>query len=194
VIAEVGYMVKRSVQLTDPSFVLSLCLALSGALIMGAHLFEKVGGLPPCLLCLEQREAHWAALAFGGITVIFARMANAPERVIAAALGAITLIYIFSGSLASYHAGVEWGFWPGPDTCSGGGEAELASADDLLAGLNEKSIGPACTEALWRLFGISMAGYNALISFGLASLAAFSCLSGAQLLRRDRVNATALAE
>ncbi|NRA29320.1 MAG: disulfide bond formation protein B [Parvularculaceae bacterium] len=187
-------MIKRSVSLSDPQSVFVLCIGSSFALLAGAHLFERVGGLPPCLLCLEQREVHWAALLFGAVTFIVARIANGPARVMAAALGAITLVYVYSASLAGYHAGVEWGFWAGPETCAGGGGDDLASSGDLLASLSEKSLGPGCSEALWRMFGISMAGYNALISIGLAGLAAMSSFMAARGLKYDRVNETALAE
>lgn len=186
-------MIKRSVNISDPSTVFVLCIGCSFLLLAGAHLFERVGGLPPCLLCLEQREVHWTALLFGAGTFALARMANAPGRVMAAALGAISLVYVYSASLAGFHAGVEWGFWAGPETCSGG-NAELASTDDLLASLSEKSLGPGCSEALWRMFGVSMAGYNAAISFALAGFAAMSSFTAARGLKLERVNQTALAE
>lgn len=173
---------------------LRLSVAASAALIVGAHLFERLGNLPPCLLCLDQREAHWAVIAAGGATVIFSMIRGASNRLLAAALGALTLLYLFSAGLAGYHAGVEWGFWPGPSECAAGGPLEFSSDDDFLSVLNDKPAGPSCSEAAWRMFGISMAGYNALLSLALAGLALVSCLRVARDLRDDRIGTPAAAE
>lgn len=171
-----------------PRVALFLCIGTSAALVGGAHLFERVGGLAPCLLCLDQREAHWAAIAAGILTFGLLRVFSSSNRFLAAAFGALTLIYIFSAGLASYHAGVEWGFWPGPQTCSGG-SADLGALaqSDILGSLSEGDAGPSCSEAAWRLAGISMAGYNAIASLALAALAAASCMHLARGLRRESI-------
>ncbi|MEM1409381.1 MAG: disulfide bond formation protein B [Pseudomonadota bacterium] len=187
-------MFKSRVSVRDPSSMLALCVGFSAALILGAHLFERVGHLAPCALCLDQREAHWAALGTGLATLLAARVARAPSRLLAAALGAVALIYMFSALLAGYHAGVEWSLWPGPATCSAGQDVSLATGADLLRSLSERGSGPACSDAPWRFAGISMAGYNAVISFILATIAAISCRATADGLMAERVNAAALAE
>lgn len=190
-------MSKFVAQLMDPRKAIAICVAVSLALIAGAHLFERVGGLAPCLLCLDQREVHWAAIGLGLIGFAMMMMTRGTTRVLAALLGALTLVYVFSAGLAGYHAGVEWGFWPGPNECSGGGRnADLSafSGDDLLSSLGEPSSGPSCSEAAWRLFGISMAGYNALLSLGLGAIAARSFWQAATGLRQDRVGSPAIAE
>ncbi len=69
--------------------------------------------------------------------------------------------------VATYHAGAEWKFWPGPSTCAAAGGL---NAGDLLDALNKPIHPPSCEDAAWRMFGISMAGYNAVISAGLAAL------------------------
>ncbi len=158
---------------------LFVAAASSGALLAGAHLFENVGGLAPCALCLDQREAHWTALAialfgaFVGVTMNWRRAA-------AAAAGACAMVYLVSAGLAFYHAGVENHFWPGPATCSGGGVIELGDAS-LADILNEKPDMPSCSDAAWRLFGVSMAGYNLLASAALFGL----CLMAAAMALRD---------
>ncbi|MEM0929438.1 MAG: disulfide bond formation protein B [Pseudomonadota bacterium] len=172
--------------LERPLQTIGLCVGVSLLLLAGAHLFERVGGLPPCPLCLDQREAHWAAAAAGGLTLILARIGTG-QRTMASALGALTLLYIFSTGLAGYHAGVEWGFWPGPATCSSAGTADLASSADLLASLSGPADSPSCSDAAWRMAGISMAGYNSLISAGLAVIALIACTGVAKTIRNDKI-------
>ncbi|MEE4212257.1 MAG: disulfide bond formation protein B [Parvularcula sp.] len=175
------------VNVSRPPVAVGLCVVVSALLLAGAHAFEKFGGLAPCLLCLDQREAHWAALAAGGLALAVAWLNRRSTRLLAASLGVLAILYAFSAGLAGYHAGVEWGFWAGPAQCASGNVENLATADDLLASLNEPAPGPACSEAAWRMAGISMAGYNALISLGLAGLALMSCMRAARSLKRERV-------
>ena len=160
--------------LTLPRRVLTLCALASAGLLAGAHAFERIGGMAPCLLCLDQREAHWAALAVAAAMLGFA-LAGA-RRVVAAGLAALALVYLFSTGLAAYHAGAEWGFWPGPAACAAGAvDMTGVTADDLFGSLDEGG-SPTCTEAAWRLMGVSMAGWNALASLALAGLAAGACV------------------
>ncbi|OFX02653.1 MAG: hypothetical protein A3E78_08005 [Alphaproteobacteria bacterium RIFCSPHIGHO2_12_FULL_63_12] len=163
--------------LVDQALIIA---ALSSAsLLIGAHLFEHFGGLAPCALCLDQREAHWTGLAMSMAGVIVGAALKWRRAAIATA-GACALVYLFSAGLAFYHAGVENHFWPGPVTCSGGGPVDLGegSLTDLL---NEKPTGPSCSEAAWRFLGVSMAGYNLLVSAGLFAV----CLGAALLAARD---------
>lgn len=152
--------------------ILGLSAAASASLLAGAHIFEAMG-YAPCELCLDQREAHWAALAVTLAGLVTALLFKA-RRVAAAAIGATALVYAVSAGLAFYHTGVEFKFWPGPATCSGGGGVDF-DALDLTGSLAVPATGPACSEAAWRAFGISMAGYNFLVSAGLFAL----CMSGA---------------
>ena len=160
--------------LTLPRRVLAVCAAASAVLLAGAHAFERLGGLAPCLLCLDQREAHWAALAVSAAMLGFA-LAGA-RHVVAAGLAALALVYLFSTGLAGYHAGVEWGFWPGPAACAAG-QADMTgiTPDDLFGSMDEGG-SPSCGEAAWRLLGVSMAGWNALASLALAGLAGGACV------------------
>jgi disulfide bond formation protein DsbB len=175
---------------TAPRGALAIAAAASAALLAGAHAFERFGGLPPCALCLDQREAHWAGLgvALAGLALGLVFKAR---RVTAAAAGALALVYLVSAGLAFYHTGVEHKFWPGPATCSGAGPA-VADPASLEGVLNGTAPVVSCTEAAWRLFGVSMAGYNLLVStalFALCALAAAYAFSDARDAARPRARA-----
>jgi disulfide bond formation protein DsbB len=157
---------------------LALAALTSAALLAGAHAFERFGGLAPCALCLDQREAHWTALAAALVGLGFSLVFKW-RRAAAAAVGACSLIYLVSSCLAFYHAGVEFKFWPGPKTCAGAGAAlGRGSLGDIL---DKGAPAVSCSDAAWTLFGVSMAGYNLLISAGLFAL----CLVAAASAMRD---------
>ncbi len=145
------------------------CLAAacaSAAMLAAAHAFETFGGFAPCHLCFYQRDVYWTALSVG-----IACFALGYMRLAWAGRGAgyvLALIFAVGAGLAAYHAGVEWKWWPGPASCTGGG---AVSAGQLSAFMNgAKSLPPQCDVAAWRMAGLSMAGYNAIISLGLTVL------------------------
>jgi disulfide bond formation protein DsbB len=145
-----------------PALALAACALMLGA----AHAFETFGKLAPCLLCLKQREVYWAAGTVALVAVVLSRMAWAARLrrplVLLLAAG-----FLYGAGLAAYHAGAEWKWWPGPAACGGGG---AAAAGDLVAMLKGAKIAaPACDKAAWVFLGLSMAGWNALISLGLAA-------------------------
>ena len=151
-----------------------LAALASGLMLAIAHAFETFGGLAPCTLCLKQREAYWAALAVGlaGATVYWLTKSDRARRGAAALL---TVVFLYGAYLAAYHAGAEWKWWPGPTTCTGaGGTVSLQSMTDLLNGA--KVTPPRCDEAAWVWLGLSMAGWNGLLSLALAGLSAASAL------------------
>jgi disulfide bond formation protein DsbB len=139
-----------------------------------AHAFETFGGLAPCTLCLRQREIYWAAgtVALAGAVVVrlsgYARWRWLFEAALAA---------IFAGGVfyAVYHAGAEWKFWPGPTTCSGGGKVDLSSLAAVASGAVRVKP-PACDQAAWVFLGLSMAGWNALISLKLVFWSAWAAI------------------
>lgn len=157
---------------TAPRNALTLSATASALLLAGAHAFEKFGGLAPCALCLDQREAHWAglAVALAGLTLGIAFRA---KRVAAAAVGASALVYFFSAALAFYHTGVEFKFWPGPTTCTAATPVDGDALSDVLNGVAPVV---SCADPAWTLFGISMAGYNLLASAGLFALCAVAAI------------------
>ncbi len=147
----------------------------SAAMLAGAHAFETFGHLLPCHLCLYQRDVYWAALSIGilGFALGYMRLRWAGR----AATGILVLLFLLSAGVAAYHAGVEWKWWPGPSTCTGG--AGSVNAGDLNAFLNgAKMSAPRCDEAAWRMFGVSMAGYNTVISLALSALSVLALRRG----------------
>ena len=148
-----------------PAIAAVASLAMLGA----AHAFETFGGYAPCGLCLKQREVYWAALTVAVVGFVAVRLKRFPADVLALLLAAI---FAAGMAVAAYHAGVEWKWWPGPTSCSGG-SGGLAVTGDLSALLEGKRVRPpACDEAAWRMLGISMAGYNAVTSLALAAVGA----------------------
>jgi disulfide bond formation protein DsbB len=146
----------------------------SAAMLATAHAFETFGGLAPCHLCLYQRDVYWAALSVGvaGFALGYMRMAWAGRT----ADAFLTLIFLVGAGIAAYHAGVEWKWWPGPASCTGAGTVNLGDLQALMQGARIKP--PQCDVAAWRMFGLSMAGYNAIISLGLTALSAMAWREG----------------
>ena len=137
--------------------------------ILSALAFEHLGGYIPCKLCLEQREPWYIAipiLAVACLSLIFKGSALLTRGLLV--VGGLIMLYSFW--LGINHSGVEWGFWEGPTDC-GAVEGGLASTTtDFLQQL-EQTIPPSCTEAALRVFGLSFAGWNAVMSLVLAASA-----------------------
>jgi disulfide bond formation protein DsbB len=153
-----------------------LCaLAASAAMLAIAHAFQSFGRLAPCALCLRQREVYWVAGSVALVFLILVRLPGGP-RWRQASCWLLALIFLAGFGVAAYHAGVEWKFWPGPTTCSsaGGGAVDSAALSGLLSGAKIQP--PACDKAAWVFLGLSMAGWNALISLALAGLSAAAAL------------------
>lgn len=152
-----------------------LCaVVVAAAMLATAHAFETFGGYAPCTLCLRQREVYWTILALGGAFMVVVRMPGGP-RWREATCWVLGLAFLVGAGIAVYHAGAEWKFWPGPTACASAGTGVDAGAlSAFLAG--EKVRPPACDEAPWVFAGLSMAGWNAVISLGLAVLSALAAL------------------
>jgi disulfide bond formation protein DsbB len=131
----------------------------SAALMIAALAFQHLGGMAPCKLCIWQRYPHVMAVLLGLLALAFRQ----PAFILFGAFAAAA-----TGVIGVYHAGVEQGWWPGPDTCSSGPITGL-SADALLDQIMAAPL-VRCDEIPWQLFGLSMAGWNAVVSFGLLSL------------------------
>ena len=141
-------------------------LAIAVASIAGAFLFEAFG-YAPCELCLKERIPYYSAIPIAALAVFF--YARSSKTFLRAAFGAVALIFSASAVFGAYHAGVEWGFWPGPTECTGT-LRRAASAEDFLKQLNSVKV-VRCDSAALRILGLSLAGWNAMISAGLAALA-----------------------
>jgi disulfide bond formation protein DsbB len=154
-----------------PAVAAAVLVAAGGAAtILGAYYFEYVMGLRPCPLCLEQRIAYYVSIPLA-VVVAVAAGRGAPRDVVAAGLGIIALVMLFNSGFALFHAGIEWKWWPGPQECSGP-LTDLSTGGDLLSSLTNLTI-VRCDEAAWRFLGLSLAGYNVLISLALAAIAAW---------------------
>lgn len=152
-----------------PEVAAGLVIGIAAALTLaGAWYFELVLGLEPCPLCLDQRIPYYVAVPLGIAVALLARNA-ASGAVARLGLALLGLVMLVGAGLGVYHAGVEWGFWPGPPGCAGG-PAGIVPSDILSSLRNAQRIVP-CNEASWRFLGISLAGYNALIAGALALVA-----------------------
>jgi len=148
-------------------FALALTIFLVAlSSIAGAFIFEALG-YAPCELCLKERIPYYAAVPFAGLAALFAT--RGPRSLSHAALCILALIFAGSAIFGAYHAGVEWGFWPGPLECSGP-LARAASVNDFLKQLQTFKL-TRCDAPALRILGLSLAGWNAVVSAGLAALA-----------------------
>jgi disulfide bond formation protein DsbB len=151
---------------------------LAAAAILGAYYFQYVLGLVPCPLCLEQRIAYYVAIPLA-LILAFAAWRGAPRTLLIGGLAIIALAMLINAGLGVYHSGVEWKFWPGPADCSGP-VTNLGRASDLMKQLRNVQV-VRCDDAPWRFLGLSLAGYNVLISLALVGIAAWGVAAG-----RDR--------
>jgi disulfide bond formation protein DsbB len=138
------------------------------ATIAGAWYFQLVLGLQPCPLCLEQRYAYYLAIPVAVLTALAAAK-NAPRGFLIGGLVLLALAMLANAVLAAYHAGVEWKFWPGPTDCTGP-VGNLGNAGSLLDRLDTVKV-VMCDEVQWTFLGLSLAGYDALISLLMAAIA-----------------------
>jgi disulfide bond formation protein DsbB len=150
------------------AFAAALAVVLiAAATIAGAWFFQLALNILPCPLCLEQRYAYYLVIPLG-LLVAFAAAKGAPRCLIIPVLAVLALAALGNAGLGAYHAGVEWGFWPGPTDCTGP-VLDLGKAG-LLDNLDKVKV-VRCDEVQWRFLGLSLAGYNALISLLMAGIA-----------------------
>jgi disulfide bond formation protein DsbB len=163
-------------QLVRPkSLIAALILfVLSLATLLGAWYFQFVLKLPPCPLCLEQRVPYYIVIPLSLLLAVAAFL-GASRQLLATGFLLIMGASLCGAALAAYHAGIEWHWWPGPADCSGP-ISDFSAKGPLLDQLRSINV-VRCDEAAWRLLGISLAGYNVLISLVLASFAAFGLLA-----------------
>jgi disulfide bond formation protein DsbB len=149
------------------AFALLAALAMLGV----AHAFETFGGLAPCPMCLKQRDAYWFAIAIALPATVWALLSRSKGT---PRLASFLLFGVFAAGAAAavFHAGGELHWWKLPPTC--GGSLDAVSADDLIRAWAGATRVPACDVAAWKMWGLSMAGWNAIAS---ALLAVFSLVA-----------------
>jgi disulfide bond formation protein DsbB len=145
--------------LTRPQLTLIATLG-SVALLGGAFAFQYIGGLAPCALCLWQRWPHAAAILIGAVA-----FATGWRGLLW--LGALAALA--TAGIGIFHVGVEQLWWEGLATCTAGSISGISAAD-LLNPAADVAAPVRCDEIPWQMLGISMAGWNAIISLGLAAV------------------------
>lgn len=162
-----GLLTDRGRLLAGLAFVLGL------ATILGAWGSQIIGGLVPCELCLEQRLAYyWGLPILALVLILWNRL---PRTVLLIGLLLAAAVFVWSTYMASYHAGVELKFWPGPTACTGTG-VDVSFSD--LSNLNATRVVP-CDAIQFQLFGITLAGFNAIISAAIVlALLVAAAISG----------------
>jgi disulfide bond formation protein DsbB len=154
---------------SNPALVAALAVGLIAlATLAGAWFFQLVLDIRPCPLCLEQRYAYYLAIPLA-VLVAIAAARDAPRGLVVTGLVVLALAALANAVLGGYHAGVEWTFWQGPTDCSGP-VVDLGKAGSLLERLDTVKV-IRCDEVQWRFLGLSLAGYNVLISLAMAAIA-----------------------
>jgi disulfide bond formation protein DsbB len=139
--------------------------------IMTALAFEHFGGYSPCPLCLQQRYAYYAGVPAVFLALVL--LSAGHTRAAAVVFLAVALAFLANAALGTYHAGVEWKFWPGPDTCAATAQPLSTGAGGLFKDLATTRV-IRCDEAPWHFLGLSFAGWNVITSLLLATGAAIS--------------------
>jgi disulfide bond formation protein DsbB len=149
-----------------PVMVISaVVFVIAAATILAALAFEHLGGYAPCPLCLEERYAYYIAVPASALAFFLAQ--GRLTGLVRILLVSIALAFLVNAALGVYHAGIEWKWWAGPGECSGAFELEWGEE-----GIIDTPV-IRCDEASWRLFGLSFAGWNAVISGLLAVIAGY---------------------
>ncbi|MFV0298833.1 MAG: disulfide bond formation protein B [Hyphomicrobiaceae bacterium] len=161
----------------------TFALVAAVAAILGAYFFEYVVKLAPCHLCLQQRLAYYAGIPALFIALVV--LAAGQRKAAALLFFAVAVAFLANTGLAVYHAGVEWQFWPGPDTCTQApGHLQPLGGGSILDKLKETRV-IRCDVAAWRFLGLSLAGWNVIASFVIF----VACLKAAfgSVAPRDRL-------
>jgi disulfide bond formation protein DsbB len=149
-----------------------LTLLASGAMLAAAILyFQNTLGLQPCPLCLQQRYWHWAVVGVSALAFVVTRVRPAWTSW---AIVLIGLTLLGSAAMGAYHVAVEQKWVVAQ--CDAGGAFDPSQLS--FENLGDELRPPRCDEIAWSLWGISMAGYNAIISLLLALASFYVALSG----------------
>jgi disulfide bond formation protein DsbB len=140
----------------------TLLLAISAATLAAVYASQYIGGLQPCQLCLYQRWPWWGALVLSALALL--PVLSIRLRMLLLMVAGIALLA--GGGVAIYHVGVEQHWWAGPASCGATGQIPGSFAE-----LQQMMQQPAasCDEPAWTLLGVSMAGYNAILSIAVSA-------------------------
>ena len=143
--------------------IFKISFLISSFMLISAFYLEYFHGALPCDLCITQRWFHSAIIAYSFIIILFVKKILISKKLLM--LG-VTILWLASSLAGLYHFGIEMNFWTGPDGCS----SNIDFSQDTLTYLLSKS--PIkCDEVMFEIFGLSLAGWNALASFFVFLLA-----------------------
>jgi disulfide bond formation protein DsbB len=149
-----------------------LLLLGSGGLLLGALFFQYAMNLAPCPLCHYQRWPHIAV-----VTLAAGALAIGPGPLRPWLLGLIGLALLATAGIGVFHVGVEQKWWAGLTVCEGGADDAPLGVGDLTKALNQRPA-PRCDQNAWSFLGLSMAGWNVVISLALAAFAFRAAFAG----------------
>lgn len=161
----------------DPRFA-PFVVALASVMVLGTALLSQyAGGLEPCVLCIYQRYPYGIAIA---LSLTAFALAGRPEGVALSKMlvYGCGVLFLAGMGIAAFHVGVEQHWWEGTAGC--GATRAPETIEELRAMLEAQPV-VRCDEVAWSLFGISMAGYNVLVS---ALLAAFCAVAPGRVQTR----------
>ena len=159
----------------EPASAAAIAVAVLGVMtIAGFFFFQYALNYPPCPLCLEQRYAYYMAVPLAAMTLL-GQSVGSSHKVLMLALLAIAAAMLWNAGLGVYHSGVEWHWWQGPQDCSGA-TPNFSAGGSLIDQINKARV-IRCDEAAWRFLGLSLAGYNVLVSLTIAAIAVWGALS-----------------
>ncbi len=158
-----------------------LALVVSLGALAAAYGSQYWGGLAPCVLCLYQRAAYGAVilLALAALGCAWGDREKAARFF----TGLCALGFLTGAGIAFYHVGVEQHWWTGSEACVGAAAGSARTIEELRAQLMAAPI-VRCDQVAWSLFGISMAGYNGVISLALAA----ATLMGVRFMREEEAS------
>ena len=140
-----------------------VALLLPIALLGGALGSQYLGGLHPCEMCYWQRWPHAAAIVLAALSFTAPAGSSRSKTLVLLAALAIAV----SGAIGVYHAGVEAKIFQGFTQCTA--LAKASSTEELLKQITQAPL-IRCDEVQFRFLGISMAGWNAILSLSGAAL------------------------
>lgn len=154
----------------QPRNAVIVMLAVVALTLGGAWFIQLVLGVLPCPLCLQQRLPYYASLPL--LVNLYIQLGHEKPFVARTSVLWIIILLAFAtaGGMGGYHAGVEWGLWKGPSDCTG--EFKPAGLDQLMSQLNTVKV-IRCDAVAMRIFGLSLAAWNAVIATGLVLFGGF---------------------
>jgi disulfide bond formation protein DsbB len=173
---------------SNPIASAAIAIAVVGlATILGALFFQHGLGLSPCPLCLEQRYAYYISIPLAAMILLGVSVGSS-RKVMLLAFLAIAVAMLWNAGLGVYHSGIEWHWWAGPQDCAGP-VVDFGPAGGLLERIQTTRV-VRCDEAAWRFLGLSLAGYNVLISLVLAAIALWGA-AAAHRIKSEETNSPA---